>query len=82
MELIFIFQATKHPFYLNVGRDILHNLNNYTKAECGYATVHNVEDKTLEDRQESFFLSETCKYLYLLFDTFIDKELWFSIRTH
>ena len=44
-------------------------MNNHTKAECGYATVHNVEDKTLEDRQESFFLSETCKYLYLLFDT-------------
>ena len=68
-ETNFYFQATKHPFYLNVGRDILYNLNNYTKAECGYATVHNVEDKTLEDRQESFFLSETCKYLYLLFDT-------------
>ena len=66
---IFIFQATKHPFYLNVGKDILENLNNHTKAECGYATVHNVEDKSLEDRQESFFLSETCKYLYLLFDT-------------
>ena len=28
-----------------------------------------METKTLEDRQESFFLSETCKYLYLLFDT-------------
>ena len=27
-----------------------------------------MEDKSLEDRQESFFLSETCKYLYLLFD--------------
>ena len=65
---LFVFQATKHPFYLNVGRDILHSLNNHTKVKCGYATVHNVDDKSLEDRQESFFLSETCKYLYLLFD--------------
>ena len=32
-------------------------------------TIHDVETQTLEDRQESFFLSETCKYLYLLFDT-------------
>ena len=32
-------------------------------------TIHDVESQTLEDRQESFFLSETCKYLYLLFDT-------------
>uniref|UniRef100_T1IJL9 alpha-1,2-Mannosidase n=1 Tax=Strigamia maritima TaxID=126957 RepID=T1IJL9_STRMM len=63
-----LYQATKNPFYLHVGRDILYNLNNFTKARCGYATIHNVLDKSLEDRMESFFLSETCKYLYLLFD--------------
>ena len=33
---------------------------------CGYATLHDVNDKTQEDRMESFFLSETCKYLYLV----------------
>lgn len=63
-----LYQATKNPFYLHVGRDILESLNNYTRAACGYATIHNVQDKSLEDRMESFFLSETCKYLYLLFD--------------
>lgn len=63
-----LYQATKNPFYLHVGRDILTSLNNLTKARCGYATVHSVLDMTLEDRMESFFLSETCKYLYLLFD--------------
>lgn len=46
--------------------DILQSLNNFTRAECGYATVHSVLDKSLEDRMESFFLSETCKYLYLV----------------
>ncbi|XP_023726969.1 ER degradation-enhancing alpha-mannosidase-like protein 1, partial [Cryptotermes secundus] len=60
--------ATRNPFYLHVGMDILQSLNNFTRAECGYATVHSVLDKSLEDRMESFFLSETCKYLYLLFD--------------
>ena len=44
------------------------NNNNYLSCRCGYATVHDVHDKSLEDRQESFFLSETVKYLYLLFD--------------
>uniref|UniRef100_A0A915L8Q5 alpha-1,2-Mannosidase n=1 Tax=Romanomermis culicivorax TaxID=13658 RepID=A0A915L8Q5_ROMCU len=63
-----LYMATKNPFYLHVGREIIENLNRYTKVECGYATVHNVNDKSLEDRMESFFLSETCKYLYLLFD--------------
>lgn len=62
------FQATKNPFYLHVGRDVLDSLQNHTKTNCGYATIHDVFDKSLEDRQESFFLSETCKYLYLLFD--------------
>ncbi|KAG1668346.1 ER degradation-enhancing alpha-mannosidase-like protein 1 [Nymphon striatum] len=63
-----LYQATKSPFYRHVGRDIINNLNKYTKVKCGYATVHNVNDKSLEDRMESFFLSETVKYLYLLFD--------------
>jgi len=63
-----LYRATKNPFYLHVGRDILYSLNNHTKAKCGYATVHDVHDMSLEDRQESFFLSETVKYLYLLFD--------------
>lgn len=81
----FLYQATKNPFYLHVGRDILDNLNTYTRVEyvqcrlrrtpthaytlsvrCGFATVHDVRDKTLEDRMESFFLSETCKYLFLV----------------
>ena len=48
-------QATKNPFYLHVGKDILSSLNSHTRAECGYATVHDVEDKTLEDRQVNKF---------------------------
>ncbi len=35
---------------------------------CGFATLGDVETPALEDRMESFFLSETLKYLYLLFD--------------
>lgn len=61
-------QATHHPFYLHVGREIMRDIEKYSKARCGYATLHDVNDKTQEDRMESFFLSETCKYLYLLFD--------------
>ncbi|KAI5174311.1 Er Degradation-Enhancing Alpha-Mannosidase-Like Protein 1 [Manis pentadactyla] len=63
-----LYQATKNPFYLHVGMDILQSLEKYTKVKCGYATLHHVVDKSKEDRMESFFLSETCKYLYLLFD--------------
>ncbi|XP_047474559.1 ER degradation-enhancing alpha-mannosidase-like protein 1 [Penaeus chinensis] len=73
-----LYQATRNPFYLHVGRDILTSLNNLTRAECGYATVHSVLDMTLEDRMESFFLSETCKYLFLLFD--IDNPV--NLKSH
>ncbi|KAJ1352805.1 ER degradation-enhancing alpha-mannosidase-like protein 1 [Parelaphostrongylus tenuis] len=38
------------------------------KTSCGYATINNVDDHSIEDRMESFFLAETTKYLYLLFD--------------
>jgi len=61
-------QATHHPFYLHVGREIMRDIEKHSKVRCGYATLHNVRDKTQEDRMESFFLSETSKYLYLLFD--------------
>nr|CAB3240820.1 ER degradation-enhancing alpha-mannosidase-like protein 1 [Phallusia mammillata] len=63
-----LYRATKNPFYLHVGREILESFELHARTECGYASLHNVVDKSQEDRMESFFLSETCKYLYLLFD--------------
>lgn len=67
LNLIFLLpKATKNPFYLRVGQAILESLNTYARAPCGYATLHSVIDKSQEDRMESFFLSETCKYLYLV----------------
>lgn len=62
----FLYLATKSPFYQHIGMQIIDSLNLHTRVSCGFATVHNVLDKSLEDRMESFFLSETCKYLYLV----------------
>ncbi|KAI7815960.1 glycoside hydrolase, partial [Gamsiella multidivaricata] len=64
----FLYRATKDPFYLEVGEMILRDLQTYTKTKCGWASLRSVIDKKLEDRMESFALSETIKYLYLLFD--------------
>ena len=50
------------------------------KTACGYATVKDVRDHTLEDRMESFFLAETTKYLYLLFDT--ENEIIHQSKGH
>ncbi|XP_071961433.1 ER degradation-enhancing alpha-mannosidase-like protein 1 isoform X2 [Antedon mediterranea] len=62
----FLYQATKNPFYLRVGSEILQSIEKHSRTNCGYATLHNVVDKTHEDRMESFFLSETCHILPVL----------------
>jgi len=51
-----------------VGKDIYKSLESVTRVANGYASVRNVGTGELEDRMTSFFLAETCKYLYLLFD--------------
>lgn len=40
----------------------------FCRTECGYAGIRDVEDCSLDEQMPSFFLSETLKYLYLLFD--------------
>lgn len=68
-SIMYLYRATKDPFLLQAGEDILRSIEHSARTECGYATVKDVRDHTLEDRMESFFLAETTKYLYLLFDT-------------
>ncbi|GMR45506.1 hypothetical protein PMAYCL1PPCAC_15701, partial [Pristionchus mayeri] len=63
-----LYRATRNPYYLHVGAEILESIDEITRVQCGFATVHDVRTRGLEDRMESFFLSETMKYLYLLFD--------------
>ncbi|XP_058115577.1 alpha-mannosidase I MNS5 isoform X2 [Magnolia sinica] len=64
----YLYQATKDPWYMEVGESIVKSLNTYTKVEGGFASVKDVTTMQLEDHMHSFFLAETCKYLYLLFD--------------
>ncbi|KAL5183315.1 Alpha-mannosidase I MNS5 [Glycine soja] len=64
----YLYQATKDPWYIEVGESIVNSLNLYTKVEGGFASIKDVTTMQLEDHQHSFFLAETCKYLYLLFD--------------
>lgn len=71
----YLYQATKDPWYMEVGESILKSLNLYTKVEGGFASIRDVTTMELEDHQHSFFLSETCKYLYLLYDdSFLDNR--------
>ncbi|KAM7277645.1 hypothetical protein ACFE04_004779 [Oxalis oulophora] len=80
----YLYQATKDPWYIEVGEAIVNSLNRHTKVEGGFASVKDVTTMQLEDHQHSFFLAETCKYLYLLFDdTFVvDRNYIFTTEGH
>ncbi|CCG82347.1 ER degradation-enhancing alpha-mannosidase-like 1 [Taphrina deformans PYCC 5710] len=63
----YLYRATKDPFYLAVGKQVVYDLLEL-RQKCGFAVVSNVVSRTFDNRMESFVLSETLKYLYLLFD--------------
>lgn len=66
---LYLYVSTKDPHYLHVGEVLYESLMNVSRVEGGFANIRNVETKEREDRMSSFFLAETCKYLYLLFDS-------------
>jgi len=64
-----LYRATRNPAYLEMGARMVRSLQQYARVPGGFAGLANVEDKQQkEDRMHSFFLAETLKYLYLLFD--------------
>lgn len=62
-----LYRKTKDPYFLYVGKEIMALLQK-CRVACGFATVENVLSGKLEDRMDSFVLSETLKYLILLYD--------------
>ena len=68
-----LYKATGDVSYISCGRDFLASLR-LLKTKCGYAHMRDVVTQKLEDKMESFFLAETLKYLYLLFDAALDGE--------
>ncbi|KYO35670.1 hypothetical protein Y1Q_0017675 [Alligator mississippiensis] len=65
---MYLYRATQDPTLLELGRDAVESIERISKVECGFATIKDLRDHRLDNRMESFFLAETVKYLYLLFD--------------
>ena len=51
-----------------VAERMMNNLEAKTRTTCGYASVSDVNTHKLEDDMPSYLMSETFKYLYLIFD--------------
>lgn len=63
-----LYRATRDPWYLHVGEMVLKDIKRRCWTECGWSGLQDVATGEMSDRMESFFLGETAKYLYLLFD--------------
>lgn len=76
-----MWRLTKDPKYRRWGYEIAQNIENYARVESGgYAGISDVTSGSVShhDRQESFFLAETLKYLFLLFssDRLLPLDRW------
>lgn len=83
----YLYRATQDPWYLHVGEMILEDIKRRCWTKCGWAGIQDVRTGELADRMESFFLGETTKYLYLLFDithplNTLDASFVFSTEGH
>ena len=71
---------TGDPAYRKWGKSFLDSLNKHAKTNFGYSSVReaNVESPPLSDSEETFFMAETLKYLYLLFSpkSTLDLNKW------
>ncbi|XP_014241957.1 endoplasmic reticulum mannosyl-oligosaccharide 1,2-alpha-mannosidase isoform X1 [Cimex lectularius] len=69
-SLWYMYQVTGNKTFQDWGWKIFQSFEKYTKVEGGYTSIGNVNDVNEtrpKDMMESFFLSETLKYLFLLF---------------
>lgn len=77
-SLMYVLRATDgDEAYYQMAVDYLESIESIARLECGFATVKDVKDHRLDNRMESFFLAETLKYLYLIFDerNFLHNDL-------
>nr|CAD7462960.1 unnamed protein product [Timema tahoe] len=75
-----MWRLTKDPKYREWGWEAVQALERHCRVAGGYTGLKNVylEDSPKDDVQQSFFLAETLKYLYLLFsdDSLISLDQW------
>ncbi|XP_070589536.1 mannosyl-oligosaccharide 1,2-alpha-mannosidase IA [Erythrolamprus reginae] len=84
---MYMWRFTHDPKYRQWGWEAVEALEKYCRVDGGYSGLRDVYSsrKSHDDVQQSFFLSETLKYLYLLFseDDILPFEHWiFNTEAH
>ena len=47
-------QATDDPYYLDIGRSVVENLEKYAWVPCGYAAFSDLKRSSHEDRSDEY----------------------------
>uniref|UniRef100_A0A8C7X132 alpha-1,2-Mannosidase n=1 Tax=Oryzias sinensis TaxID=183150 RepID=A0A8C7X132_9TELE len=84
---MYMWRLTHDPKYREWGWEAVEALERYCRVESGFSGIRDVYSMTVshDNMQQSFFLSETLKYLYLLFsdDDLLSLEDWvFNTEAH
>lgn len=82
----YMWRYTHDPKYRAWAWDFVEALERYCKVEGGYSGLRNVYQPVVKDDvQQSFFLAEVLKYLYLIFsdDNTLSLDFWvFNTEAH
>ncbi|KAM8846171.1 mannosyl-oligosaccharide 1,2-alpha-mannosidase IA isoform 1-T1 [Synchiropus picturatus] len=84
---MYMWRLTHDPKYRDWGWEAVEALEQHCRVESGFSGIRDVYTTTVshDNMQQSFFLSETLKYLYLLFsdDDLLPLEDWvFNTEAH
>uniref|UniRef100_A0A672HLA0 alpha-1,2-Mannosidase n=1 Tax=Salarias fasciatus TaxID=181472 RepID=A0A672HLA0_SALFA len=84
---MYMWRLTHDPKYREWGWEAVEALEQHCRVESGFSGIRDVYTMTVshDNMQQSFFLSETLKYLYLLFsdDDLLSLEDWvFNTEAH
>uniref|UniRef100_A0A0D6QXY9 alpha-1,2-Mannosidase n=1 Tax=Araucaria cunninghamii TaxID=56994 RepID=A0A0D6QXY9_ARACU len=84
-SLVYLFRTTGNETYREWGWQIFKAFEAQSRVESGYVGLRDVNSGAKDDMMQSFFLSETLKYLYLLFSppSTIPLDQWvFNTEAH
>uniref|UniRef100_A0A671REF4 alpha-1,2-Mannosidase n=1 Tax=Sinocyclocheilus anshuiensis TaxID=1608454 RepID=A0A671REF4_9TELE len=84
---MYMWRLTHNPKYREWGWEAVEALEKHCRVDAGFSGIRDVYASTVshDNMQQSFFLSETLKYLYLLFsdDDLLPLEDWvFNTEAH
>ncbi|XP_077077707.1 mannosyl-oligosaccharide 1,2-alpha-mannosidase IA isoform X2 [Siphateles boraxobius] len=84
---MYMWRLTHDPKYREWGWEAVEALEKHCRVDAGFSGIRDVYASTVshDNMQQSFFLSETLKYLYLLFsdDDLLSLEDWvFNTEAH